>query len=435
MQEMGHVVGDPRRFEQLLQHVQYAWRATGFYRAAFAAAQFTPAQLRTWRDLPRLPMVTKEAVLADQATRPPFGTQLAVPQSSLRRIYCSAGSLYLGLTAGDLRRLVRAGTDQLRIAGLRRGDIVDVSSTFHLVMGGTLVDAACRAAGATVIPGGPGGSEQRLRILQDVGATVLQAFTPYAEALGLEMAQKGIDPRRDLRVRLLLVGGEVSTAGARLRLAELWGGAGVREFYGTAETGAVATECPAGGGMHISDDYLFEVIDPDTGEPCDPAGGGEIVLTEMMRRAQPFIRFRTGDITAGVDFRPCPCGRPTPRLQRIMGRRSSILRVKGVFIQPRLVAAVLAECGYGRHQLVVDRPGALDRVRLRIEAPAAAGSDATASPAGAGPTAPAPGAGEATARLVERLKSAIGITCEVEWLPPGGLPPGAPAVVDQRELQ
>lgn len=416
MSEMGHVVASPDRFEQLQQHVEQAWRASGFYQGEFAKAGFVPAQLRSWRDLARMPLITKETVLADQALAPPFGTQLTVSQSRLRRICFSAGALFLGLSAGDLTRLIRAGAAQLRLAGLRRGDVVDVSSTFHAVIGGTLTDAACRAAGAAVIPGGPGGSEQRLRILRDAKVTVLQAFTPYAEALGQEMVARGIDARRDLAVRLLLVGGEVSTPGARQRLTEMWGGAGIREFYGTAETSVVASECPAGAGMHLSPDYIFEVVDPDTGLPCDPAAGGEIVLTELLRRAQPFIRFRTGDITEGVDFSPCACGRTTPRLQRIMGRRSSILRIKGVFVQPRLVAAVLSESGYERHQLIVDRPGALDRLLVRVESPRT--DDA-----------------QAVRHLIGRLKDTIGITCAVELLPPGGIESDAPTVLDRRPLR
>ncbi|MBX6378922.1 MAG: AMP-binding protein, partial [Clostridia bacterium] len=253
-----------------------------------------------------LPFIKKEDALDDQARRPPFGTQLAVDKSALRRVYCSAGSFYLGFTAADLQAAVATNVAQLQVLGVRPGDIVDIASSYHWVVAGTLFDESVRSLGATVVPGGPGQSDQRLRVLKDVGVTVLQAFTPYAEALGQELVEKGIDPRRDLRVRLLIIGGELRTSDAQRRLSGLWGGAAVRELYGTAETGIVAAECEAGGGMHISEDFVLEIVDPDTGDPVDPAGGGEIVISELYRQAQPFIRYRTGDITEGVDFSQCP---------------------------------------------------------------------------------------------------------------------------------
>lgn len=364
-----------------------------------------------------MPTITKPEVIADQEARPPFGTQLAVDAGELRRIFCNAGSLYLWFTAADLDALAEMFAAQFATMGVQHGDVVDVSSTFHWLMAGTNMDIALRRLDATVVPGGPGMSELRTKLLRELRVTVLEAFTPYAEELASRFGDYGIDPVRDLQVRLLLIGGELRQREARARLEAAWGGAAVREFYGASEAGMVAAECfEVGDGMHLSDEVLVEVIDPDTGEHVPPGEGGEVVTTELYRTAQRFIRYRTGDITAGVDFGPCACGRTTPRLRRILGRNGEIARVKGLFVSPAVVRQVVAaRASDARWQVLIDRPGNLDRMTLRLESKLV------------GDTA------EALRRaLVRDVKGAIGLTCEVELVGAGSMPDELPPIADAR---
>lgn len=404
------------RLQQLRDRVAYAHSRSPYYRAVFDAAGIDSAAIRTWDDVRRIPFITKEDVIANQEAARPFGTLIACQVADLSRVYCTAGSLYFGYTQGDIDYFTEYDSRQWRVLGVRQGDLVDIASAFHWVIAGTMFDAAIRAAGGIVIPGGPGQSEQRIRTMRHLGTTVLQAFTPYAEALGREVRDAGLEPGRDLRVRLLIIGGEMRTSEAHRALSELWGGAAIRELYGVAEAGIMAADCfEVGDGMHFNENIVVELVDPDSGEPTEATKGGEIVVTELGRQAQPYIRYRTGDITEGINFKPCRCGRTTPRLSRIVGRASSILRVRGLFVQPQLIASTLADMGCGeRHQIVVDRQGTTDELRIVVEH--------RSREAGVGPA------------IVQKLKSAIGLTCKVELVALGTISKDAKTVDDRRRF-
>jgi phenylacetate-CoA ligase len=358
----------PRQFAQALEHLRYAHEKSQFFGRRYAAAGIHPGEVRTAEDFARVPLTDKLEITEDQDVRPPFGTQRVDEAGALARVFCSAGSLYIILTPGDLDALERMFAEMLAVMGVQQGDIVDISSSYHWVVAGTLFDAAIRQIGAGVLPGGPGLSELRLRTLKRVGVTVLQAFTPYAEELASKFSEQGIDPRRDLNLRLLLIGGELRSADARERLQEGWGGPAIREFYGVSEIGMSAAECAAADGMHSSEMCYMEVVDPDTGQPVDAGMPGEVVMTELFRMAQPFIRYRTGDITEGLFADRCACGRSTPRLGRIIGRHSEILRIRGQFLSPVVMRTLLARFpAIGQSRVVVDRPGRIDTLVLEIE--------------------------------------------------------------------
>lgn len=408
----------PEQFTHLQEHLAYAYESTEFYKSSFDRAGVSPGDLKSFEDLARFPFVCKTDVMADQRASLPFGTMLGVKSEYLRRVYCSGGPLYLMLTGKDIETAEQVTGRELSVAGLRAGDILDIASAYHWVVGGTGLDGGARRVGATVVPGGPGMTAMRVQVMREVGVTAIQAFTPYAETLGQYLREQGIDPRRDLKVRLLIIGGELRTATAKERLSELWGGAMIREVYGTGEAGLVAVECCEGGdGMHISEDCILEIVDPATGEPVSPENGGEIVLTELYREAQPFIRYRTGDITEGVDFEPCQCGRSTPRLKRIVGRQSSMLRVRGLFVYPEYVKGIVASHPeLGACQVIVERRGTRDVLTVRVECK----SDSCP--------------GELAERLKRELKDAIQLRCELELVGRGTLGADAPLYEDRRRF-
>jgi len=412
-----HPFCDAERFATLERRIHDAYERIPFYRERWDAAGVAPGDVRGYADLPKLPAITKPEIITDQETSPPFGNQLAVPKEDLHRIFCNAGSLYLWFTAGDMDAIGAMFAAQFETMGVRSTDVVDVSSTFHWLMAGTNMDPALRRLGAAVIPGGPGMSELRMKLMREVGVTVLEAFTPYAEELASRFEAYGIDAESDLAVRLLMIGGELRQREARQRLERAWGGAVVREFYGASEAGMVSAECfEVGDGMHLSPYAVIEVIDPDTGEHVEPGEPGEVVTSELYRTAQRFIRYRTGDITEGVILEPCACGRTTPRLRRIVGRTGDVARVKGLFVAPAVLEQLVrARTDGARWHVTVHRPGTIDSMLLRVEHPGGDGA-------------------ELRGALVKDVKGAIGLTCEVETVPPGTLPEDGPRIDDRRDF-
>jgi phenylacetate-CoA ligase len=181
--------------------------------------------------------------------------------------------------------------------------------------------------------------------------------------------------------------------------------------------GIIASECEFGGGMHLSDDHVVEVIDPATGTHVHESASGELVVSDVWRQAMPIIRYRTGDLTEGLNLDPCPCGRTAPRLKRIIGRVSDIPRIKGMFVVPRHVQNVLDRYpALGRFQLIVDRPAHQDELTVKIVLKQSIDQTALGR------------------RLSAEIRDAIRLTAIVEFVDPQNLPEGAPLFDDRRKI-
>jgi phenylacetate-CoA ligase len=203
--------------------------------------------------------------------------------------------------------------------------------------------------------------------MKHLGVNVVRAFPSFAMKLADIANKMGINPRRDLKVRLLIIGGETYPDELKANLAEEFG-AEVRAMYGGAETGFVASECSVGGGMHCFSPSIVEIIDPITRDHVAAGQPGEIVTTDLSRKGLPLIRYRTGDITAGVNAEPCPCGRTSPRLGKIIGRSDSSFWVKGVLLTPNVVKEVLQKHrGVGSFQIIVSRDQFMDNLMIKVE--------------------------------------------------------------------
>lgn len=169
--------------------------------------------------------------------------------------------------------------------------------------------------------------------------------------------------------------------------------------------------------MHLYSDTIVEVIDPETGRRVNRGEPGEIVTTVLHRKAMPIINFRTGDITEGLVYGNCPCGRKNPKMKRIIGRVGNIPRVKGMFIPPRRVELVLSQYkNLGRYQLVIDRPEKKDRLTIRIECSQEDQKE------------------DFKNLLVGQFKIALGIYPEIEWLNPNTITEETQLIKDLRKV-
>lgn len=224
----------------------------------------------------------------------------------------------------------------------------------------------------------------------------------------------GIDPAGDLKIRLLIIGGEIIEEQEKARLADVYN-AEIREMYGWAETGFVAAQCREGGGMHCFSYNIVEVVDPNTGEPVGPGERGEVVVTDVSRRAMPLIRYRTGDITAGLNDEPCPCGRTSPRLEGVVAHTGDSLHIRGVHVTPRMVEQVVRQQkATGRYQIIAERGGLGERFVLLVELDESGDQSAVAE------------------ALKEQVRIATRLRVDVEFVPPGSIRDEAPIIIDKR---
>lgn len=393
-------------FERLAAHVDEVRSGSALYRERLGTARVDSPEA-----LAALPTISKSELIADQADEPPFGRLIACAPDDVVRIYVGPGPQATYMTAADYALTADNAAWAFFTNGFRKGDRVDNTIMYHWVIAGTVIDEGLRSIGCTVIPGGIGNPQLHLEYGRWAGITGFFAFPTFLEELAVKAEELGIDPRRDLRLRLATISGEMRSEAVLRRQREFWG-MEIREIYGGAEVPFLAAECAAGRGMHLNPDFHVEFLSPETREPAGPSEPAVPVVTELGRQAYPMIRYWTGDVTAGYEEDPCACGRTTARMGRILGRVGDIPRVKGLFVVPKQVQASLDRVGgLGRFQLVVDRPERQDRLTVRVESEH-----------------------QRREEVVGALKDGIRLTCEVELLAPGSLPADAPVVVDRREL-
>jgi phenylacetate-CoA ligase len=339
-----------------------------FYREAFARLKVTPESIRTVDDVRRLPLTVKE----DLRQHYPLGF-LAVPREKLARIHGSSGTTgkptLVAYTAEDLDLWANLCARFLVAGGLRAEHLVHVSFGYGLFTGGFGLHYGIEKVGAAVVPAAAGNTSRHVMLIRDLGADVLIGTPSYALQIAEGARAQGIDPR-SLPLKYAHFGGEPWTEDMRVQIeAEMdllaFNNYGLSEVMGPGVSGECAARC----GMHIQEDcFLVECLDPETLEPVGEGEQGELVLTNLTKRAMPLLRYRTRDI-ASLDGGPCPCGRTGVRMSRVVGRTDDMLIIRGVNVFPsQIEEALLRVEGTAPHYLIeVDRPGAMDEVTVHVE--------------------------------------------------------------------
>jgi phenylacetate-CoA ligase len=218
-----------------------------------------------------------------------------------------------------------------------------------------MFDEALLRIGCTVVPAGVGNTELQAQVLRDLSVTGYVGTPSFLMTLLEKAKEMAIVPGDGLHLQVALVAAEMLPESLRKRFREEFG-IQVRQAYGTADVGSIAYECVEANGMHINDEIVVELLDPASGNPAATGGIGEVVVT-LPNATYPLVRFATGDLSVFTD-EPCPCGRTSARLLRIVGRVDQVTKVKGMFVHPEQVAQAekkIAEVV--ALQVVVDREG------------------------------------------------------------------------------
>ena len=376
---------------------------------AFAALlkDVDAAAVATREALAALPVIRKSELSELQKAARPFGGLAAVRWGGgCARVFASPGPIYEPEGARkDYWRLARA----FYAAGFRAGDLVHNTFSYHFTPAGSMMETAAHALGCTVFPAGVGQTEQQLAAMLDLRPDAY-AGTPSFLRILLEKAdEQGV--KLD-SLKKAFVSGEAFPPSQREALAAR--GIQAYQAYATADLGLVAFETPAREGMVLDEDVIVEIVRPGTGDPVAPGEVGEVVVTTF-NPDYPLIRFGTGDLSAilpGIS----PCGRTNTRIKGWLGRADQTTKVKGMFVHPGQVAAVLKrhpEIGRGR--LVVDNPGQSDRMTLHCEL-----------------AAPADGLAEAVAGSIRELTKLRG---EVSFCAPGSLANDGKVIDDRRTYE
>jgi phenylacetate-CoA ligase len=306
-----------------------------------------------------LPVTRKSELLEQQKAARPFGGYAATRWGESLRVFASPGPIYEPEGRGpDYWRLARA----LHASGFRRGDLVHNAFSYHFTPAGSMLESGAHALGCTVFPGGVGQTEQQVQAIAELGPagytgtpSFLKLILDKADELGVAVPT----------LRKALVSGEAFPP--RLRDALAARGIDGYQAYATADVGLIAYETPAREGLVIDEGVLVEIVRPGTGDPVAPGEVGEVVVTSLFNVDYPLIRFGTGDLSSIIPG-TSPCGRTNLRIKGWLGRADQTTKIKGMFVHPAQVAAIVKRHpGIGNARLVVDNATGADRMTLHVE--------------------------------------------------------------------
>jgi len=400
-----------------------------FYSRVFKRHRISPEKIKNLEEVRNLPFTTKE----DLRKEFPYGF-LTMAKEKIVRVHSSSGTTGRAVavfhTQKDLDGWANLVARCMYMAGVRNGDVFQNMVGYGLFTGGLGFQYGAERLGALTIPSGSGNSKRQITLMRDFETTVIHIIPSYALHLRKVFEEMNLDPKKDTKLRIALIGAEPHSEATRQRIEEMYG---IEAFnsYGLSEMNGpgVAFECPRKTGMHFwEDDFLVEVIDPATQKVLPDGEEGELVFTTLNREAMPLIRYRSKDL-ATIFTDSCPCGRTHRRISRIKGRSDDMFILKGVNIFPLQIDTTLMNIPeVGTNYLVVlerEPENFQDRMIVRVEVrPEFFKGDLWQLE-------------RLRRQITEALKSELLVTPKVELVEPDTLPKSegkAVRVVDRREM-
>jgi phenylacetate-CoA ligase len=392
--------------------VSHAYRFAPAARALMDKAGVKPSDIRSYKDLEKIPIIRKNDVIELQKLHHPYGGLLTILPGEVERVFISPGPIYEPLHFSRIKWFARA----FWAAGFRKGDIVVNTFTYHLSPAGLLFHEALRHCGATVVVTGVGNTEIQLQAMRDLKVTGFVGTPSFLMTIIKRAEEIGLNFRKDFSINKAWFTGEMLSPSVRRTLESEYCISTSQAYAVTEPGGAIAYECEEKSGMHMMDEYFVEIVDPQTGKQLRPGEVGEIVVTPLHNKSWGLVRFGTGDLSSYTTD-TCPCGRTAHKLSAILGRTGDAVKVRGMFVVTRQAEeAIMSQGDVTRYQLVVSRVENRDELTLIAELKEAADAQ----------------------RLSDVINERFQKVCRVkidsfEFAPPGTLPEKFPKISDKRK--
>lgn len=355
--------------ERLRWAVKHAYENVPLYKQRFDEAGLDPNSIESLEDIKRFPFIVKQ----DMRDAYPFGL-FAVDRSEVKRLHASSGTTgqatVVGYTENDLKNWGDCFARGIAMVGGSAESTMQVSYGYGLFTGGLGAHMGGEAAGCTVVPMSTGNTKRQIQIMKDFQTDILCATPSYALLIADTAIEMGYDPAKDFPISGVILGAEPASEHMREEIRRKFG-VKYCDVYGLSEImgPGVAMECSESHGLHVAEDqFLVEIVDPETLEPVPDGQLGELVITTLTRECSPLIRYRTRDLTR-IIAEPCACGRTHRKIDRIVGRTDDMLIIRGVNVFPSQIEQVIT--GFPEivphYQIVLTTKGTLDHVELRVE--------------------------------------------------------------------
>ena len=400
-------VREAQQFEQLREQLRYAKANI----PAYADLLYTvdPEEVKDRSLLARLPVTRKSEMGEAQAKAPPLGGYTDLKGRGLPRVFASPGAIFEPQADSEnFWRLARA----LYAAGCREGDLVYNTFSYHFTPAGFMLESGAHALGCTVFPAGVGQTELQVQAMAHLRPHFYVGTPSFLKIL----LDKAKEMKADVSsLKLGLVSGEALPGPLRAELSD--SGVDVLQGYATADVGLIGYESQSREGLLLDEEILLEIVRPGSGDPVDPGEVGEVVVTPL-KPGYPLIRFATGDLSAAMEG-VSPCGRTSPRIKGWMGRADQTTKVRGMFVHPSQVAAVVARHDeLRRARLEISRVENTDVMKMLCEVTAASAL-----------------ADDFTQVVAESIREICNLRGEVELVEAGQLPNDGKVINDRRPIE
>jgi len=400
------------QLQKLKEQVKHCYESSAFYHKKFDSVGLKPEDIKSLEDLQKIPFTIK----TDLRDNYPFG-MVAAKSDEIVEIHASSGTtgnpIIGAYTKGDMDVWSELMARSIYTTGGRRQDVIHIAYGYGLFTGGLGFHYGAQKLGAKIVPASGGMTQRQIKLMKDLDVTLLACTPSFAVYLAETMAQEGIVPQKDLKLRLGMFGAEPWSQQIRERIEKELG-IKAYDVYGLTELcgPGVSIECEAHDGLHIWEDhFIVETIDPDTGEVLPSGEEGELVFTALTKTGLPILRYRTRDISR-INREVCSCGRTHARMMRVTGRSDDMLIIRGVNVFPSQIeyAVMCFSELAAQYLIVVDRPGALDTFVVKVELSEKASKDAQLDK------------NALKNEIQKRIHIVTGISADVEIVKPGELP-------------
>jgi phenylacetate-CoA ligase len=400
------------QLQKLKEQVKHCYENSAFYHKKFDSVGLKPEDIKSLEDLQKIPFTVK----SDLRDNYPFG-MVAAKSDEIVEIHASSGTtgnpIIGAYTKNDMDMWQELMARSIYTVGGRRQDVIHIAYGYGLFTGGLGFHYGAQKLGAKIVPASGGMTQRQIKLMKDLDVTVLACTPSFAVYLAETMAQEGVVPQKDLKLRLGMFGAEPWSDHIRERIQKDLG-INAFDIYGLTELcgPGVSVECEAHDGLHIWEDhFIVETIDPDTGEVLPSGEEGELVFTALTKRGLPILRYRTRDISR-INREVCSCGRTHARMKRVTGRSDDMLIIRGVNVFPSQIeyAVMCFSELAAQYLIVVDRPGALDTFVVKVELSEKASKDVQLDKKAL------------KNEIQKRIHIVTGISADVEIVKPGELP-------------
>jgi len=400
--------------EVLKSQIDYVYNYSLFYRNK---SKYISTESKNF-NLSAFPFTTKSELLQDQLINPPYGSNLCVDLKSVQRIHKTSGTtnnpLILALTLNDIKNTVKVGSKCFNLAGLKKEDIVVHCLNYNMWAGGYTDHHSLEASGAAVIPFGVGNTNKLIETILLIKPTAIHCTPSYIKKIELILKNDFKLSPHDLKLKLGLFGGESGLQNPifRKRIEDDWGIKAMNANYGLSDVLSMfGAECYLQKGLHfMGTGVIFpELLDLQTNEKIDIETGaiGELVLTNLLKEAQPLIRYKTNDIIKILSTSICECGEKGFRFN-VLGRSDDMLVIKGLNVFMTSIDSIINKYLSfltGIYQLLVSKEDPIEELLLKIEIKNDIGN-----------------VEELRKRIILEFKEKIHLTPGIELYAEGGLP-------------